>query len=284
MQETRTFTNILKTVTASLQTDPGCVREQNEDTGRYINPIDPDIQLSKGVLTIVADGMGGHASGEVASRMAVEIIANAYYADPGLSPSEALGNAIQKANYEVYKASVSNEAYFGMGTTLVAMVLMIDQAIVAHVGDSRLYRLRGDELALLTIDHSEVMQMVMKGIITLEEAHSHEDKNVILRAVGTQAEVQVEISKPFSFKTTDKFMLCSDGLSDMLTDEEIRRVWLGAHNPFEAAERLINEAKLKGGHDNVTVGVIHLKQDTVGTPAAAEKRVRITREVEVLAQ
>ncbi|MGI9036265.1 MAG: Stp1/IreP family PP2C-type Ser/Thr phosphatase [Pyrinomonadaceae bacterium] len=273
-----------KTIAVSVQTDVGCVREANEDNARHVSPNDAEMQLRKGTLTIVADGMGGHASGEIASQMAIELISEIYYASDNGSgkadAAEALRNAIEAASREIYETSLTDEKYFGMGTTLVALVVFDDRAIAAHVGDSRIYRLRGQELEMLTLDHSQVMEMVKHGVISMEEARSHDDKNVILRAVGTQPQVEVEVSEPFAVQAGDAFLLCSDGLSDMLSDAEIRETWLAAEaDIYAAAEQLINEAKKRGGHDNITVGIV--KISFPDDAKASRRRARVTREVEV---
>lgn len=263
------------TVVASLQTDAGCVREANEDSGRHVRPNDPETQSRKGTLTIVADGMGGHASGEVASQMAVELISKIYYSDDERDAPEALKKAIEQANAEIFVTSMSDEKYFGMGTTIIALVLKNDKAFAAHVGDSRLYRLRGNRMELLTIDHSQVMELVKRGIISFEEARNHDDKNVILRAVGTQPKVEVEMSKVFAVKPEDQFLLCSDGLCDMLEDEEIRRIWVGATDVTAACEQLIEKAKKRGGKDNITVGIVRVTNEG---DAMTTENVRVTRE------
>jgi serine/threonine protein phosphatase PrpC len=274
MLETREFKSSPKNVTASVMSDVGCVREANEDRGRHIKPTDKAIQQNRGALTIVADGMGGHASGEVASQMAIELISEFYYADTESETGAALHNAIQQANAEIFVASESDEELFGMGTTLIALVLLGDTAIAAHVGDSRLYRLRGDEMALLTMDHSQVMEMVKQGVLSIEEARNHDDKNVILRAVGTQKVVEIEISKEFKVDLNDEFLLCSDGLSDMLDDHQIRQIWIDAKDIHEASENLIQGAKDMGGHDNVTVAVVKVEN------GFEQKRiVPVTREI-----
>lgn len=281
MLETRNFNmnETAKTVTASVQTDPGCVREANEDSGRHVLPNDPETQYRKGTLTIVADGMGGHASGEVASQMAVDLISTIYYADTSRSAPDALRNAIEQASAQIYETSLTDEKLFGMGTTVIALVLLNEQAFCAHVGDSRLYRRRGKKMEMLTIDHSQVMEMVKYGIISMEEARNHDDKNVILRAVGTQPIVEVEVSKPFTVEANDQFLLCSDGLCDMLTDEEILQTWSSTGDVHTAGERLINEAKNRGGHDNITVGIVRVSPQG---EAEASKNVRVTREVKAL--
>ena len=280
MHETRqvNLSNELKQVTASVQTDAGCVREANEDSGRHILPNDPETRLSKGTLTIVADGMGGHASGEVASQMAVELISEFYYADMENAPAEALRSAVERANDEIFHTSTTDEKYFGMGTTVIALVLQNDSAFVAHVGDSRLYRLRGQQMEMMTIDHSQVMEMVKYGVISMEEARNHDDKNVILRAVGTQAQVEVEVSEAFQIEPNDEFLLCSDGLCDMLDDEEIRQIWLVNRDIHTACEQLIEEAKRRGGHDNITVGIVRVSAQN---ETEASSSVRVTREITI---
>ena len=269
----------IRKVVASIQTDPGCVREANEDSGRHISPGDDATRLNKGTLTIVADGMGGHASGEVASQMAVELISEYYYADPQRPAGDALREAIELANSSIFQTSTSDEQYFGMGTTVIALALLGDTAISAHVGDSRLYRFRDNHLEMLTLDHSQVMEMVKHGVISMEEARDHEDKNVILRAVGTQSSVEVEVSEPFAVENGDLFLLCSDGLSDMLEDTEIEAILRSEANAHDACERLIAEAKNNGGHDNITAGIVRIGAEAV---MESSGNVRVTREVEAL--
>jgi len=280
MHETRQFTldseNL--SIEASVQTDPGCVRDSNEDSGRHVSPRDAETLAARGRLTVVADGMGGHASGEVASHMAVEVISERYYSNLAVSPQEALRQAVEEANREIYDASMSDPKLEGMGTTLVSLVILGDQAFSAHVGDSRLYRMRGQRLELLTLDHSQVMEMVQHGIITMEQARNHDDKNVILRAVGTQPEVDVEVSSLFEVRPGDTFLLCSDGLNDMLEDQQIESIMATEGDEFLAAQHLIEAAKAHGGHDNVTVGIVSIGVARMEEPQQA----RITREVEAL--
>jgi protein phosphatase len=135
-------------------------------------------------------------------------------------------------------------------------------------------------MRLLTLDHSEVMEMVKRGAISLEEARNHDDKNIILRAVGTLPKVEVEMSEIFTVKPGDEFLLCSDGLCDMLDDEEIRRIWADAPDVHAACENLINRAKQNGGHDNITVGIVRVAADN---EVLGDKTVRITRETGALA-
>jgi protein phosphatase len=264
-------------VIASLQTDRGCVREVNEDAGRFFKPADPAVLANKGVLTIVADGMGGHLAGEVASNLAVEIISHLYY-EENADASAALKMAFEEANRQIYEASLADENLKGMGTTCTALVLRNGSALAAHVGDSRLYLVREGELYLMTEDHSAVMQMVRHGIITTAEARSHVDKNVILRALGTTPSVEVSIwDKTLPVRSADRFILCSDGLYDLVEDVEIQEVMASNSDPQTACEELIALAKERGGHDNITVGVVSIKHaDQMKKPASP----RVTREVE----
>ena len=186
--------------------------------------------------------------------MAVELISEYYYADPQRPAGDALREAIELANSAIFQTSTSDEQYFGMGTTVIALALLGDTAISAHVGDSRLYRFRDNHLEMLTLDHSQVMEMVKHGVISMEEARDHEDKNVILRAVGTQSSVEVEVSEPFAVENGDLFLLCSDGLSDMLEDTEIEAILRSEANAHDACERLIAEAK--------NLSLIHISEPT----------------------
>lgn len=278
MKATREIDTAKLKVTASVQTDAGCVRGSNEDNGRHIRSFADESQERRGTLTIVADGMGGHSSGEVASEMAVELISHFYYENESASASEALKSSIEQSSNMIFKTSVTEEKFFGMGTTVVALVILGETAFAAHVGDSRLYRLRGGEMQLLTMDHSQVMEMVKQGVISMEEAQTHDDKNIILRAVGTQPAVEAEVSEPFPVEPGDEFLLCSDGLSDMVEDKDISRIWLGANGDIHrAVEELIKFAKARGGHDNVTVGIVRVEEEN---GVETSRKVRVTREIE----
>jgi len=263
-------------VVASLRSDVGCVREVNEDSGRYIQPGDSSLLARKGLLAIVADGMGGHSAGEVASNLAVDVIHRAYY-EAGDDARSAIESAIHEANREIYEASQRDEKLNWMGTTCVALVLKNGSALAAHVGDSRLYLIRSGQIYLMTEDHSAVMEMVKRGLISLEEARHHPDKNVILRALGSHPEVEVSVwDEAFPVREGDTFLLCSDGLYDLVEDEEIRQAVV-ACDPGSACESLIALAKERGGHDNITVGIISLRPKHEGEI----KRVRDTRVREI---
>ena len=262
---------------ASVQTDKGCVREINEDSGRLVRPSDPAQLAERGTLLIVADGMGGHSAGEVASQMAVDCVSRLYYDGRG-EPGEVLRLAVAEANRQIHAAAAADASKHGMGTTCTALALRGDEAFAAHVGDSRLYMLRGGQLYQLSEDHSAVMEMVKLGIITKEQARTHEDKNVILRALGTSPEVEVSVVEPFRVRGGDQYLLCSDGLYDLVLDDEIASVLAGAGDIHAAGERLITMAKERGGHDNITVGIISVTPE--GGEAGGAGNLRATREVE----
>jgi len=279
MKPTREFQLPTLTITASIKTDSGCVRETNEDNGRHTNNFVADNGSDLGTLTIVADGMGGHSSGEIASEMAVTLISRYYYSSTGESIVDSLRQAIEKANAEIYESAVEDLSLIGMGTTIVALVIQDGVAYSAHVGDSRLYRLRGHDMQRMTVDHSQVMEMVQMGLISFDEAQHHEDKNIILRAVGTQPSVEVEVSGPIGLEPGDQFLLCSDGLCDMADDEAIRRVWLGSSDIHNAADSLVALAIEGGGEDNITVGIVSVSSMV----NAGVRDVPATREFEVMA-
>jgi serine/threonine protein phosphatase PrpC len=242
----------------SMKSDVGCVRELNEDSGRYVQPADPEVLQRKGVLIVVADGMGGHTAGEVASGMAVEVVSRAYYDDSGDARS-ALESAFHEANKAIHYEAEKDASKNGMGTTCTALVLLNGTAVSAHVGDSRLYLIRDDSIYLMTEDHSAVMEMVKAGLITKEQARHHPEKNVILRAMGSHPEVEVTTwQEPFPIRVGDRFLLCSDGLYDLVEDDEIKRI-VSLSVPQTACEHLIALAKERGGHDNITVGIVNLK-------------------------
>lgn len=262
-------------VKLSLQTDVGCVREVNEDCVLFVQPGDPDVVARKGLLVLVADGMGGHSAGEVASRKAVDVISRVYYEQDG-DPQSALKKAFNQASREIFEMSQADDSLRGMGTTCTALVLKNGSALAAHVGDSRLYLIRNGAIYAMTEDHSQVMEMVKRGLISLEQARHHPDKNVILRAIGSRAEVEVSTwDELLPAREGDRFLLCSDGLYDLVEDEEIRRA-VEDGEPAAACEKLIALAKERGGHDNISVGVVSLTSET----ETQSEPVRETRELE----
>ena len=209
-------------MTVNVVSDVGCVRTTNEDSVLSVFPRDRDVLETRGVLVVVCDGMGGHSAGEVASRLAVETIHRSYYGEARKGPL-TLAEAILAANRAIFTAAKADSRLAGMGTTCTAVVLKDGAVECGHVGDSRLYLIRGDQIYQMTEDHSAVRSMVARGVLTASEAQNHAEKNVILRAVGTHPTVDVTTwQEPFPYRPGDRFVLCSDGLHDLVADEEIR--------------------------------------------------------------
>ena len=239
------------------QTDTGRVREHNEDT------IASDVDVG---LLVLADGMGGYNAGEVASGIAVKTITNLVREglaredlgtidrSTGLArPSIVLRDAITRANKIIYQTARSQAECEGMGTTVVAALFYDNRVSIAHVGDSRLYRQRGSQIAQVTMDHSLLQELVDRGFYSPEEAQRAANKNYVTRALGVEPQVEVEVQE-HPVDKGDIFILCSDGLSDMVEDEDIRLTisTFGA-NLDTVAKQLIQLANENGGRDNVSV-------------------------------
>lgn len=228
---------------AQAQTDIGMVREINEDSFVCQPP-----------LFLVADGMGGHVAGEVASRLAAETIARHFAAaGPESEYTEALAEAISQANALIFRMARKNSDCTGMGTTVTAAFIDGHQLFWGHVGDSRLYLLRDGELRQLTEDHSLVSELVKNGSITAEEALTHPHRNILTRAVGTDDHIKVDTGG-LTLEAGDRLLLCTDGLTNMLADDEIRAVLAGEGQA--AAAELVRRANAAGGLDNVTAVVV----------------------------
>jgi len=233
----------------ALQTHPGRKRPKNEDAvGHALTPW--------GGVFVVADGMGGHRTGEVAARLAVEtILESLKEAEP--SP-KALLEAFEGANARIY-AEAQRPENRGMGTTATCLLLDLPYALIAHVGDSRAYLLRGEELSLLTEDHSWVAERVRQGLLSPEEARTHRWRNVITNALGSFPQARVDLLG-LKLLPEDTFLLCTDGLSGVLEDRTLKEV-LKNFPPEEAARRLVELANEWGGPDNVSAIVVRLPQE-----------------------
>lgn len=231
--------------------DVGCVRALNEDSFGIFG-FDED----KGGFCVLADGMGGHNAGEVASALAVKRISEHLMAsleDVTLKDiPRRLNRAIEEANAEIFKMSEKNAQQQGMGTTAVVSCICPDIAYVANLGDSRAYAYHGKELYQITIDHSLVEQLVREGSITREEARVHPQKNLITRALGTEPQCRADIFE-YEYKKGDVLIMCSDGLSGMLDDLEISEIVKKDKSAEDTAKELIDAAKTAGGRDNITV-------------------------------
>lgn len=230
----------------------GRVRLTNEDAfDRFDDPARDEI------LLVVADGMGGHRGGEVASAMAVGTLGDMCREGDGDGPAR-LSAAIERANVEIFERAGSTRRLKGMGTTVVALLVSEHgPSFVAHVGDSRLYRLRDGSLEALTVDHSLAGQLLHNGEITADEARSHPRRSVLTRAVGVGKRVQVEVA-PLDVGGADTFLLCSDGIYEMLPDDEIRAVLANAPDAHTAVAWLVDTANQAGGKDNATALVVQV--------------------------
>jgi protein phosphatase len=260
-------------VEAGVASDPGCVRVVNEDALRVVRPPTPEALARLGVLAVVCDGMGGHEAGEVASHLALETIVQRLAAEPVELP-EALVGAVRAANRVVHASAASNARLRGMGTTCCALVLRGGAAYCAHVGDSRAYLVRGGEIFLMTEDHSAVMDLVRRGVISREEARHHPEKNVISRALGSHRDVEVSSwPRPFVVMPNDAFLICSDGLYDLVEDDELLAVvGDGELHAQVACDRLIALARERGGHDNISVAVLRMREGDADARAVRETR------------
>lgn len=235
---------------ASLS-DVGLRRANNQDTCAVALAGDDVDWHRRGHLFMVADGMGAHAAGELASKMACDTVPHTYRKLLDRSPAEALRQAVLAANASIHERGQANAEFQGMGTTCSVLVLLPTVAIAGHVGDSRVYRLRRGKIEQLTFDHSLVWEMMAAGQMPRGEVASFIPKNIITRSLGPHAEVQVDLEGAFPLEVGDTFLLCSDGLTGQIKDEELGAI-LSALSPQEAVRVLIDMANLRGGADNIT--------------------------------
>lgn len=231
------------------------------DVGKKRN-LNEDNYVADGAIFAVADGMGGHRAGEVASAMALEALLFGLSTRSKDSLDKKLIEAIKRANKKVYDMAVKDTSHRGMGTTLTVAVPEEDKLYVGHVGDSRLYLFRDGKLKQLTEDHSLVAQMVASGHLKPEEAEAHPQKSIIARAIGSEKDVKIDTLVQ-DILPKDRFLLCTDGLTGMLTDDEITGVLMDKPGLEEAAKELLNWANDRGGNDNIT---LILFENNGGTP------------------
>lgn len=228
-------------------TDIGRKREINQD---YVFATDETIGNLPNLL-VVADGMGGHRAGDFASRFTVEVLAEEVQSSKETHPEQILGNAIQTANERLMEEAAKDSRLEGMGTTLVAATILDHVLYFANVGDSRLY-LINKEIRQLSKDHSMVEEMVRLGGLTEEEAKHHPDKNIITRAMGVKDKVEPDFFE-YRLKGGDTILMCSDGLTNMVDDDEIFQIVKSARDIVEAVETLIQRANENGGSDNIGI-------------------------------
>lgn len=239
--------------------DVGQVRDLNEDAFGTADSfqIGSQIQNERGTLVAVADGMGGHAAGEVASKTAIQVLFESFYAQSERDPSKALLAAMEIANEKIYEIACNDCEKTNMGTTLVAAVLRENRAYVANVGDSRAYLIRGDDVRQITHDHSWVAEQVRARLMTHEQAQRHVYRNVITRAVGSGSNVHVDTFRE-GLKPRDAILLCTDGLSNKVSHVEMASILDVIPEPETAAQEMVHLANERGGEDNITAVIVRV--------------------------
>lgn len=242
------------------RTDRGCVRDHNEDSLVVAPP-----------LFAVADGMGGHAAGEVASEIAVSTLAKCA---PVHANAQELGKAVEAANHAIIDAAARRVGREGMGTTCTSAVIENNKLVIAHVGDSRAYLLSDGRLVQITRDHSYVADMVEAGQITPELARLHPKRSLITRALGNDPHMKPDLFE-MTVQPGDRLLLCSDGLTTMLLDDEIEALLIRERNPQRCARMLVNAANEKGGFDNITAIVVDIQEGRTKRTRRAARKTKI---------
>ncbi|MBS6397468.1 MAG: Stp1/IreP family PP2C-type Ser/Thr phosphatase [Clostridiales bacterium] len=240
--------------TSVALTDIGRRRKVNQD---YVYASDQPIGNLPN-LYIVADGMGGHKAGDLASSYAVKKIVEAVQRCADTRPALILQKAIRYANYRLYEKANESEDYHGMGTTLVVLTICGHEALAVNIGDSRLYEVAPEGIRQISEDHSLVAELVRKGELSPEDARRHPDKNIITRALGIQEETEMDLF-PFHAESGNRYLLCSDGLSNMVEDTELCRVIQKDKAVSEIGGELILEANRNGGTDNISVVLVEIE-------------------------
>ena len=256
--------------TCAARTDTGIVRSGNEDN--YL-------MLSDRGVFIVADGMGGHAAGEVASEMAVRIISRELGSLRGLTDDQAgdrMRQAIIEANNAIFERTLTEHDKRGMGTTTTAMILLPRRYLIGQVGDSRAYLLRDGRFLQITKDHSYVQEQVDLGLLTAEQARVHPYSNVITRCIGANAEVVPDLYFG-NLRAGDVLLLASDGLTGMLEDEQLMSILSSEGGPQQWVDRMVSEANRRGGLDNITAIIIRIEPDLPGDSATTLPNAQAAR-------
>ena len=247
-------------VESSQLSDVGQKRKHNEDYVGFYEPFRIADQKAYGRLYVLADGVGGATAGEVASKYAVNKIIYTYYQEQAGDDSGArLRQVIEEANADIFAQNRDRTDHREMATTVVAAVIRGDALIVANVGDSRAYVIRGDSIEQITEDHSLIAEMLNDGVINAEQAATHPYRNVILRSVGAYEAVQVDLFAR-QIAPEDTLVLCSDGLTHLVSNQELVDI-VGAHSPAEAAQSLVALANERGGDDNISVSITYISHD-----------------------
>ena len=245
-------------IEAASLTDIGRQRTNNEDSHLYWEPDSDEDFRRKGRLAVVADGMGGYEGGQEASRLAVETVRSVYDNAFGANPQDTLIEAFQSAHQNIQRFAVEHPQFYGMGTTCTALSIVERQLYFAHVGDSRLYLIRGENITRLTRDHSYVGRLVESGIVRSEDAESHPQRHILTAALGSGRDVTPHMPEhPVPLEAGDTLLLCTDGLWGLVGDAELSGV-VQTNPPAEACQKLVTLALERGGPDNITATVLRL--------------------------
>lgn len=237
--------------------DVGCQRENNEDSFLYWEPEGEEDFRRKGRLAVIADGMGGHEGGQEASRLAVETVREVYDRVFRGDPQAALAESFAAAHERILNFAERYPAYQGMGTTCTALVLRGRQLYFAHVGDSRLYLVRGAHISRLTRDHSYVGRLVESGLVRAEDAEKHPQRHILTAALGAGMEAAVDAEQSVILQDGDDLLLCTDGLWGVVSEEELESA-VSANTPAQSCAALVKLARQRGGPDNITLQVLRV--------------------------
>jgi serine/threonine protein phosphatase PrpC len=256
-------------VRAVLRTDVGLVRSENQDFGTCTTTEEEKESHPGGRLFVVADGMGGHRGGATASRIAAETVKAQFLGSETTDIPTALRESLTRANARIYSEAQANPDLRGMGTTTSVLAVRNDQAWLGHVGDSRIYRIRGEEISQLTDDHSLVASMVREGLLTPKEAETHPRRNVLQRSMGVADDVEIDVRGPFELRDGDTFVLCSDGLHGLVKEDELKEI--AKRDITAAADEYLARTLERGAPDNVTVIVARVERIASDPPSAERK-------------
>ena len=248
-------------VESSQLSDVGQKRNHNEDYVGFYEPRQISDLEARGRLYVIADGVGGAAAGEIASEYAVKKIIYNYFQNTDDDPGNGLTQAIEEANADIFAQNLGRPDHREMATTVVAAVIRGNELIVANVGDSRAYVVRGETIEQITEDHSLMAEMISDGVITAKDAETHPYRNVILRSVGAYETIQVDLFSR-QLAPDDILILCSDGLTRLVNNDELADI-AGTYPPTEAARQLVALANERGGDDNISVSITHISHGQI---------------------
>ena len=261
-----------------IRTDLGNVRTNNEDAAASFKMVDQNGINDKGYLLIVADGMGGHLAGEVASKTAIETIKEFYFKSGKEENKEyILQQAFKAANKKIFELACAETWYRGMGTTCTVAAIVGQKLYYAHAGDSRAYLFKNNQMTRLTEDHTYVQELLSNGVIAETELATHPDRNILTNAMGTKPHLRVDTGEyNYGFEPGDRLLLCSDGLTGYLNDNELTTI-LASNSLQDCADYCIREAKRRGGMDNITVVLAEGGENNLKDVSKSTREIETTK-------